>query len=485
MSSDKPVCFLIGHAGMGKSTIASEFCRRYASELGASFLFRRGDPALGTTAQVFPTLADQLAKSRNELRRHIVEATRKHLENGRSQQMEYVVRDLLVEPLRVAADAGTLRRIFIVIDALDECNESHSQPELVPQCLRLLISCARQHPTFLRLLITSRPEPPHIEEELRRDPTLHDVSTLLQLYRIEDRETVDRDIAELIRARICSTTAGKTWHDSDPTVVSALTRQSQGLFVYARTAADFIARAIGTAQMSHRLEILLSQGNAFGLGDLDQLYHIVLETAFPPADLDPQTREQLQLVLGWIALCQEPSGISPQEVETLSGVPCSVSVPMLQKLRSVVLFEDTNADTDASGGMATSSKFSSIHVTFRDFLVDSVRCSSVYHVDAAAMHTRLAIDCLTKMHSVRHKRHDYREYPMWYWDAHIMQANPTDDLVSLLKDIFLPSWDLKKRSLFFSYDNWCVHDPEKIRLLLVWVDTKVVRYHKPHLPLPC
>ena len=61
VSSDKPICFLIGAAGMGNSTIASEFCRRYETQLGASFFFKRNDRNIGSTRIFFTTLAYQLA----------------------------------------------------------------------------------------------------------------------------------------------------------------------------------------------------------------------------------------------------------------------------------------------------------------------------------------------------------------------------------------------------------------------------------------
>ncbi len=469
-ASDKPVCFLIGPAGMGKSTIASEFCRRHQEELGASFFFRRGDPTLGSTSQFFPTIADQLAQSHRELRPHIVHAARQHLQNGSSQQMRYVVRDLIVEPLRSIAASDT-PRIFVVVDGLDECNESASQPELVSECLRLLISCAVQYSAFLRLLITSRPDHTHIEDELLRDSPLNDMSTLLYLHDIEDREAVDRDITELIRTRICSTPIGQEWYSQDPSVVAKLTRQSQGLFAYARTAADFVSRSAGAAQMDHRLELLLTEGNRFGLSDLDQLYDMVLETSFPPPDLDPDTGEQLRLILAWIALCQDSDGISPREVEVIAGIPCSISIPIINKLRSVAVFKRQESGDGVTADELALSKFSFIHVTFRDYLVDRQRCSSGYHVDAEVMHARLATYCLNKMHRCLKVPGDNDDYAMWYWDAHVAQARPTTELVDLLRETFS---DVQVRSSFFSTSHWCVRSPEVAQRLVLWVETKIV-----------
>ncbi|KAI0699634.1 hypothetical protein C8T65DRAFT_742450 [Cerioporus squamosus] len=411
VSSDKPVCFLIGAAGMGKSTIASEFCRRRQGELGASFFFKRlgGDPSVGSTAKFFSTIAYQLARTRPELRSHIVRAVQSNV-NAAHSQMEFAVPVLLHEPLRDAEDAGVLSRVYIVVDALDECSESASEPDLVPQCLRLLLSCALAFPSSLRLLITSRPDPNHVDNALWRDSRLKDSSVLLSLYNVETRQAIDRDITDLIRTRLCAVQEGAEWHQRDPTVVSQLTKQSEGVFVYARTAVDFIVRSAGIAQMEHRLRLLFAPGNTYGLSNLDRLYRTVLETAFPPVDLDPMTHEHVRLILAWIALNEHPNGIAPSDLQDLSGISCPESIPILTKLRSVLGF-----DPGADGVEA--SRFRAMHVTFRDFLVDRARCGDVYHVDPPHMHARLAADCLRWMHTKAAETQGGYEH--WLWSAHV------------------------------------------------------------------
>ena len=56
------------------------------------------------------------------------------------------------------------------------------------------------------------------------------------------------------------------------------------------------------------------------------------------------------------------------------------SVPILNKLRSVVFFERDNVHA----------RFRIIHATFREYLS---RSDEVYHVDAGPVHARLAEDC--------------------------------------------------------------------------------------------
>ncbi|RPD58733.1 hypothetical protein L226DRAFT_311000 [Lentinus tigrinus ALCF2SS1-7] len=472
-SSEKPVCFLVGAAGMGKSTIASEFCRRHEDKLGASFFFRRGDTGVGSTAMFFSSIAYQLAQLRPELRSYIAQAAQSHSRAGRSQRMQYAVADLLHEPLREATDAGLLSksRAYIVVDALDECTESESQPDLVPECLHLLLSCVMAFPSFLRVLVTSRPQPDHIGAVLRRNSALRDASIQLSLYDVEERQAIDRDIGELIRTRLCAVEEGARWYRKDPSIVTRLTQQSDGVFVYARTAVDFIVRSAGIAQMKHRFQLLLTPGNTYGLGHLDLLYRTVLETAFPPADLDPVTRERIRLVLAWIALCQYRYGLTPRRVELISGIPCRELIPILAKLRSALVF-DLGAE-DVAG-----TRFRAMHVTFRDFLVDRARCGDVYHVDAPLMHARLAADCLKCVRDSPRRRLVFGStnrviYPVFNWVDHVVQASPTEELVGLLREIFT-SVSAERAAIFFCQERFG-GELRASTALLRWVDRHVGR----------
>ena len=429
MLGDKPICFLIGAAGMGKSTIASEFCRRYEEELGASFFFKRNDANVGSTRTFFTTLAYQLAHcSWKDLRSHIAQAAERHSQGGHSQQMEYAVKDLLDTPLKNAEDAGSVRsQVFIVVDALDECTESSTQPDLIPECLRLLVCCALRHPSTFRLLLTSRPVPNHVEKA-RLDSELENRSLLLSLYDIEEQKAIDRDIRKMIQTRLCVVEEGKQWHQSDPTVVSRLTGQSQGVFVYARTAVDFVAGGTGLGEMKDRLNLILTPHNQYGLDHLDELYRIVLETAFPIKELYPKKHEQVRVILAWVALSQNSDGIIPWEVEQVSGIPCAESIPIILRLRSMLKFE---VEDLVFHGPCT--PFRAMHVTFRDFLVDEARCGDHFYVDPGLMHARIATGIVTKLHM---NISGTSTYGLQYWYEHTKQAAPTNELVGIFKTLF-------------------------------------------------
>ena len=362
--------------------------------------------------------------------------------------MRYAVEDLLHKPLRNAEDAGILSRVYIVVDGLDECQETSSQPELVPECLRLLVSCALQHPKSVRILLTSRPVPDHVENARRRDCQIQSSSILLSLYDIEEKEAIDRDIEELVRKRLCDVEEGAQWHESDPSITSQLTEQSQGVFVYAQTAVDFIVRSGGITQMKHRLQLLLTPGNTYGLGNLDLLYRTVLETAFPPADLDPETREKVRVILAWIALCQRSSGISPIYVQFTSTLCCSEIISILQQLRSVVVFDPEARDVKKEN-------FRAMHVTFRDFLVDPARCGDCFHFDAGTMHARFAAHCVKLLRI----QFFTPQYASDFWEmhathaAHAAHVAPTGQFFQLFRHIAISLLTDKNTFCFQEYTD--------------------------------
>jgi len=117
-----PVYWLDGFAGTGKSAIAKTVAERAREKamLGATFFFSRYEKPLRDPRLVLPALAFQLAQSHNAFREAIVEV---------------------------------LSPILIILDALDECEEKGAA-----DILQLVFSHLTRIP-FLRILITSRPQP--------------------------------------------------------------------------------------------------------------------------------------------------------------------------------------------------------------------------------------------------------------------------------------------------------------------------------------
>ncbi|TFK80315.1 hypothetical protein K466DRAFT_605443 [Polyporus arcularius HHB13444] len=385
-SGAQPVCVLVGEAGTGKSTIASEFARRLQERdrLGASFFFTRGVQELNSPRKVFSTIASQLARSQPALRGLIVDAAREHLKTAPLQQLGREYKDLIERPLNALSSSHP--PIFVVVDALDECTEEG--PALVPNLLRLLLSAAAEPGWPLRVFLTSRPEP-HYIHRVFTTPELNPHISVVSIQ--EFRSSVTGDIKRLVRARLVEHETSKTWSEEDPSRVARIVEKSEALFIYARTAVDFLlADADDLLSIQERYEILMRVEQVFGLAPLDTLYRAVLENVFPPEVRFPRFQERLKRVLEYLVAVLEPDGISPATLEKLTDMPTAESVPILNKLRSVVLFERDNVDC----------RFRILHATFREFLVDNSRSGEAFGVSAEQAHGRLADDCMRVMRSL-------------------------------------------------------------------------------------
>ena len=297
-SPASPICVLVGKAGTGKSTVASEFSRRLAQDgrLGATFFFTRGIQDLNSPRKFFSTLASQLARSQSALRLPVVDAAREHMRVAVLQQLQNEFEDLVEKPLRTLP--SSYPPIFVVVDALDECTEDG--PELTPTLLRLLLTCATQPWSHLRVFLTSRPEPHYIHEAFATAGVQNHIHPI-DIHHF--RESVDPDIEQLIRTRLREHKASAEWSDGDPSIVPALVQKSDGLFIYARTAVDFILSDL--SDLSSRFNDLLSIETAVGLTDLDELYRVVLKNVLPHQDrhyLKPHDR--LRRVLGYLVACR-------------------------------------------------------------------------------------------------------------------------------------------------------------------------------------
>ncbi|KAJ7895880.1 NACHT domain-containing protein [Mycena olivaceomarginata] len=229
----RPICWLHGPAGAGKSAIMQSLCQRLqdAGRLGGAFFFKRGHATRGKPKVLFATLAYQLAEHNRDLRpliSHIVEDSPSIV----ARHMDVQLHKLIVEPCHSLINSPPL---ILLIDGLDECETQDSQAEI----LRLVGSAVRHHPKTFQFLIASRPEA-HIRE-IFNDSSFDKILDSVNVYQsFKDIQKYFNDQF----ARIYHT-HGHTmvdvptpWPSLD--VVDSLVEKSSGYFVYASTVIKFI-----------------------------------------------------------------------------------------------------------------------------------------------------------------------------------------------------------------------------------------------------
>lgn len=369
--------FLSGGAGLGKSAIAHQLCTRLdvskdRPQLGASFFFVRGDESLSSGHLLSPTFLHQLALSQPTLYPHIITVVREYLQRGDKQNIGYASEDLLRKALRNLSASDHLSPIFLVVDGLDECKER----DLLPGLLRSLLELVREVP-WLHIFAASRPEP-HIMAVFTA-PEAHDVVHHRSLD--DSIEELKGDVKLYLEETVPYIPSYAAYLHCNPNALERLADRAAGVFIYARTAVNFLDMYHGRPE--EQFELLFSSGGAGWLSPLDALYLQVLRSAFPPDvyNAPPARRERLLSLLQIITLQHQllwpgciallGSGLSEDDVTT-----------MVDHLRSVLLIDKAGEVTP-------------LHATFREFLLDSERCvDPLYHVDKAKGYACLALGCL-------------------------------------------------------------------------------------------
>ncbi|OJT04266.1 hypothetical protein TRAPUB_5000 [Trametes pubescens] len=261
----KPIWILSESQGWGKSTLASELCRRLCQgetypALGASFFFNLAMDDLSTARDFFPTLAYQLAQSQPVLRPLIVTAAREYLSSGKSQQLEFAANTLLLEPLRALARSQQQQpahTIVIVVDGVDECADHAA--DTLPKMLGFLVACAQVPSSPIRILLTTRPT--SIVDSVLDSSELRGIVHRHHLH--GGAKATTSDITTYLHAKL----HGLETIQRSPTLMKKLASHVGPSFAYAQALADFvlehpehltIALSLGSAQPSPSLCALYS-----------------------------------------------------------------------------------------------------------------------------------------------------------------------------------------------------------------------------------
>lgn len=117
----RPVFWLNGSAGTGKSTIASTVAKMFSQQgiLGATFFCSRDDALCSNEKLIFPSIAYQLAHFNSEFGQRLARAIKSQPEITHAA-VSFQLQKLIVEPL---ATISNFPPCAIIIDGLDECRD--------------------------------------------------------------------------------------------------------------------------------------------------------------------------------------------------------------------------------------------------------------------------------------------------------------------------------------------------------------------------
>jgi NACHT domain len=451
---DKPVYWLTGTAGSGKTTIAQTFAEHSASEgrLGATFFCSNEFPDRRNIQLIFPTLAYQLAFRHPEYKDALIPIIESDSAVGH-RSLEIQLDYLIIKPLK-----STNLPTTIIIDALDECEDDKS----ISSILSLLAQRLEEIPSA-RFLVTGRPE--LFIRSAFRLPSLRLRTEVFPLYDV-DQVSVDQDIELYLRTRLSE--IAKQRSDLDLSIpwptekdIKDATKISSGLFIVAALIVRIVEDPLDHPR--EQLEIILTRlDNAVftGKSGLDGIYNQVFLKCGEKNDQknDPESFIRLRLVVGSIVLAFNP--ITSASLATILGISSERVHTTLRLLHSIFVVPD-----HATG---SSKPIRRCHKSLADYLTDAKRCTDErFYINAPVLHLKLGTRCLELMTAalektisglpqfamtadisgnLRHKRREKHidgglNYACRWWAKHLRHASrdgdTINDVIQLLKDFFL------------------------------------------------
>ena len=375
----RPVFWLNGLAGTGKSTIAQTVSERMFADgrLGASFFCSRGAKDRSDLHLIFPTLAFQLAHKYPAFRSLLVPLLQSDpdvVHESLQDQME----KFLVIPL-CSADISTI----IVIDALDECKDEDPESAILLVLGRSVSKIPR-----VKFFVTSRPER-HIMLGFR-SPLLRESTGIFVLHHVES-SAVDKDIRYFFKHELSELACRSSGMDGRPTneELNSLCRRAAGFFVYAVATVRFLNHhfqdpldQLDTIMKSPEITAYEGETELKVYTSLDSLYMSIFQRSFRKNKVKDDTI--VRSILSTVILATNPLSLSA--IATLTGFHCNQVKCLLELIQSLLILpEDPNQPIQ------------SFHKSFPDFITDPARCADQRFYISPNYHTELALHCLELM----------------------------------------------------------------------------------------
>jgi hypothetical protein len=393
---ERPIFWLRGLAGTGKSCIARTIAREYYQKhrLAATFFFSRdigGDAR--HARKFFTSIAAQLAEMSEVLKGYICDTiaqcsdiiTQAPREQWRQlilgplsklkSDLSHLSLLLVVDALLLFIHIASSCKLWQIVDALDECDGKDDIRAIV----QLLSETRLLRTVRLRILLTSRPEIPIrqgfnvVPKTDHQDFILHDIS----------RSIVDEDIRVFVEYHFAIITQQREFTLGWPgqEIINAIVQHAAGLFIWAVTAYLYIKN--GGRFTKKRLYAILNgniSSTALETG-LDGIYLTVLKGSVR-LDFDEIEQNEhynmLREVLGAIVILF--SSLSTTSLTRLLSIPKEDIDENLEDLHAIL---DIRKEEEDSIRLH--------HPSFRDFLLNRTRCHDVrFWVDERKAHELLA-----------------------------------------------------------------------------------------------
>ncbi|KAF4611469.1 hypothetical protein D9613_004459 [Agrocybe pediades] len=355
----KPILWLKGGAGAGKSAIARSVAERGYKEglLLGTFFFGAADPTRNHVGRLVATLSYQLCAILPEFRDAVTTSIEDDpLIFSRSLSTQFTT--LLIRPLTImfANHPGSTQiPRLVIIDGLDECSTNvDSQQDLLFTLQEVTSSTS-----LIRFLVCSRPES-HLNSAFS-SPRMATISYKIFL---DDDYSAQKDIELYLEDKFREIKEGHPFKHKLPSIwpgadiIWDLVYRSSGQFIYASTVIRYVESP--RHRPDQRLDAIFNLRPPFKdlpFTELDTLYRHIISKAEDPSTVLDILAFPILYGLFNITYIEKMLQLEEGDVEVI-----------LADLQSLV--------TIGSWWFCVEVKF--LHKSFQDFLCDSQRAGDIY-----------------------------------------------------------------------------------------------------------
>ncbi|KAF4621663.1 hypothetical protein D9613_012809 [Agrocybe pediades] len=384
----KPILWLKGAAGAGKSAIARSVAERSSDEgllLGA-FFFNAGDVRRNHVGSLVATISYQISTRLPEFR-DIVSTIIEDYPLIFKSSLKTQFSTLIVRPLSaVLANRSTTSSTppcLIIIDGLDECSAANSQRDLI-----LTLQEVTSTTTLIRFLVCSRPES-HLNSTFGSSW----ISPILRrIFLDDDRHFAGDDIRVYLEDKFMQIKEGHPFKHflpdpwPTPAMVDSIVDKSSGQFIYAATVVRYIDSP--KHRPDQRLNAIFKLRPPFKdlpFSELDALYRLIISKA-----------DELPTVLDILVFPALYDGFYAPDIEIMLQLEQGSVEVMLADLHSIV-----SVATYPEIGY-TSAFVKLLHKSLADFLSEPQRSGDLYRALSSARraaHATRVISIFSTRHS--------------------------------------------------------------------------------------
>ncbi|KAF9553077.1 hypothetical protein CPC08DRAFT_246480 [Agrocybe pediades] len=370
----KPILWLKGGAGAGKSAIARSVAERCSGEgllLGA-FFFNAGDMSRNHVGKLVATLSYQISLVLPEFRDTVATFIEEDpLIFGRSIRTQ--ISTLIIRPLsavlaKCSDTTSSAMPRLIIIDGLDECSDINSQQDLL-----LTLQEVTGTTTLIRFLVCCRPES-HLNNTFGLP---HMVPIIYKIF-LDNNYAASHDIRVYLEDKFKQIKAGHSFKHllpgpwPTPEMVDTLVDKSSGQFIYAATVIKYVKSS--SHRPDERLNAIFQLRPPFKdlpFTELDALYQLIIFKA-----------EDRPTVLDILAFPTLYGGFRVQYIEAILQLGQGGVEVSLADLHSIITI-------DKDGDVVF------LHKSLGDFLAEPQRAGDLYRdlTRAQLSHIAHVISC--------------------------------------------------------------------------------------------